>query len=104
MAIGKAGLRDGSTSTQGGPEPRAATRRPLGAEHGEHGEDRTGVAALLGAAPKAGLNRHDLARPYTERSAGELFPVLRARVRLQRKLRECCKLLLRTGCHPVPTC
>jgi hypothetical protein len=62
------------------------------------------VAALLGAAPKAGLNRHDLARPYTERSAGELFPVLRARVRLQRKLRECCKLLLRTGCHPVPTC
>ena len=27
MAIGKAGLRDGSTSAEGGPEPRAATRR-----------------------------------------------------------------------------
>jgi len=42
MGSGNAGLRDGSTSAQGGPEPRAATRRRFfSAEHGEHGEDRT---------------------------------------------------------------
>ena len=62
IGSGNAGLRGGSTSTQRGPEPRAATRRPFGAEHGEHGEDRNVVAALLRAAPKAGLNRRDLAR------------------------------------------
>ena len=39
------GPRDGSTSAEGGPEPRAATRRRyFSAEHGEHGEDRTGAA------------------------------------------------------------
>ena len=33
---------------RGGPEPRAATRRcRFGAEHGEHGEDRSGAAARL---------------------------------------------------------
>ena len=41
MGSGNAGLRDGSTSAQGGPEPRAAARRAHAAEHGEHGEDRT---------------------------------------------------------------
>lgn len=51
-------------------EDRSHAQAPLRAEHGEHGEDRTGAAALLGAAPKAGLNRRDLARHYTDRSAG----------------------------------
>ena len=74
MAIGKAGLRDGSTSTKGGPEPRAATRRSSSgrAWRAWRGPDWSGRAA----APKAGLKRHDLARPYAGRSAGELFPCL----------------------------
>src|SRR5258708_10757019 len=38
-----AGLRAGSTSAAGGPEPRAVTRRPFFTD--EHGEDRTRAAA-----------------------------------------------------------
>lgn len=77
MAIGKAGLRDGSTLEVGeragsGCGGRGPSWRPAADAAWPCCSWRASTA--LCAAPEAGLNRHDLARPKNTKSAGEPIP------------------------------